>query len=399
MMTWLPAVDAVDFKRPFRSRWFWAGIMVWTVAFAAVAVRLAVGGSRNDLFPTYQQAGVAWLQGQPLYHTHQGFIYTPPVAALFALFAWIPPNLGAAFWRLLNVVAFLATALWWFRRNAPHPDADRQGIFLLLLFPISLGNLNNGQVNPLMIALLISAVLLAEARRWTLAALCVAVAAYFKIYPLAVGLLLAVIYPREFSWRLLLVLTGAGLLSLAFQHPAYVIDQYQRWFESRRTDPRRYDIDMAPRDLWMLTRAAHAPLTETLYASIQAATAAGLALVCAWGRLHRWPEERLLHATLLLGCSWMLLLGPSTESATYVLLAPLLVYALFAAVRHPIGMRSLLWASYGILLLGLALNSFLHLKKNIYLKSVQPFGALLFLAYACAWVFTPRWWRRVTGDG
>lgn len=362
-------------------------------AFAAVVVRVAAGGSRNDLFPTYQQAGLAWLHGQPLYQTHQGFIYTPPVAAFFALLAWVPPDLGAALWRLLNVSAFLAAALWWFRRNAPNANADRQGLFLLLLFPVALGNLNNGQVNPLMIALLISAVLLAEARRWTLSALCVTVAAYFKIYPLAIGLLLAVVYPKEFSWRLLLALAGAGLLSLALQHPDYVIDQYQRWFESRRTDPRRYNIDMAPRDLWMLARAFHVPLTETLYALIQASTAAALALVCGWGRLHHWPEERLLHAALLLGCSWMLLLGPSTESATYVLLAPLLVYTLFTAVRHPIGTRTLLSASYGILLLGLALNSFLHLKKNIYLKSVQPFGALLFLVYACVWIFSPRHWK------
>ena len=167
-MTWLPSADAVALKHPFRSRWLWAGIMVWTVAFAVVAVRVAVGGSRNDLFPTYQQAGAAWVQGQPLYHTHQGFIYTPPVAAFFALLAWVPPDLGAALWRLLNVVAFLAAALWWFRRDEASADADRQGLFLLLLFPISLGNLNNGQVNPLMIALLISAVLLAKTRRWTL---------------------------------------------------------------------------------------------------------------------------------------------------------------------------------------------------------------------------------------
>ena len=393
-MTWLPSVDAVALKRPFHSRWLWAGIMVWAVAFAAVAVRVAVGGSRNDLFPTYQQAGVAWAHGQPLYHTHQGFIYTPLVAAFFALLAWVPPNLGAALWRLLNVIAFLSAALWWFRRNQANANAGRQGVFLLLLFPISLGNLNNGQANPLMIALLTSAVLLAQARRWTLSALCVTTAAYFKVYPLAVGLLLAVIYPKEFSWRLLLALAGAGLLSLVLQHPDYVIEQYRRWFESRRTDPRRYDIDMAPRDLWMLTRALHLPLSETLYALIQAATAAALAFVCGWGRYRRhWPEERLLHAALLLGCGWMLLLGPSTESATYVLLAPLLVYALFTAVRHPIGMRSLLWASYGILLLGLALNSFLHLKKNIYLKSIPPFGALLFLIYACAWIFSPRFWK------
>ena len=41
-------------------------------------------------------------------------------------------------------------------------------------------------------------------------------------------------------------------------------------------------------------------------------------------------------------------------------------------------------------------NSFLHLKKTIYLKSVQPFGALLFAIYAGVWIFSRRWWKQRT---
>ena len=95
----------------------------------------------------------------------------------------------------------------------------------------------------------------------------------------------------------------------------------------------------------------------------------------------------------------MLLLGPSTESATYVLLGPLLVYALFAARQHPFWIRTAVLMSYGVLLIGLVLNSFLHLKKNVYLKSVQPLGALCFVVYASAWIFSRSRWAEDSGHG
>ncbi len=381
--------------RPNRSSLlFYGAVGLWTVAFTVVCVRVALARHENDLFPTYQQAGNDWLHGQPLYRTHQGFIYTPPVAALFALLAPLPSGVGAAAWRLLNMTAFLTGALLWLRRASPGtPDRTQRALFLGLLFPISLGNLNNGQVNPLMISLLIGAVLCAQDGRWTLSALLIGIATYFKVYPLAVGLLLTLLYPRPLGWRLALTLVGIGLLPYLCQHPGYVTEQYGRWFQSRRTDLRRGNIDMAPRDLWMLTRALHLHLGGRVYAWFQAVSALALAGACWWGQRAGWSRSRLSHAVLLLGCAWMLLLGPSTESATYVLLAPLLAYACLRATEQGFRMRAVIYASYGVLVFGLALNSFLHVKRNVYLKSVQPLGAVLFVTYAGLWIFGDRWWQ------
>jgi hypothetical protein len=91
----------------------------------------------------------------------------------------------------------------------------------------------------------------------------------------------------------------------------------------------------------------------------------------------------------------MLLFGPSTESATYVVLAPAVVLALVQAFQQevPPWMRFLLLASFIVLLSGLFANSFLDLKKGVYSKSVQPFGALLFTIFAVPWLTTTRFWR------
>ena len=67
----------------------------------------------------------------------------------------------------------------------------------------------------------------AGSERWNLAALCIAVAAFFKLYPLAFGLLLAALYPRKLIWQLA-VMAGALFLSagvltmLTIPHPLWM---------------------------------------------------------------------------------------------------------------------------------------------------------------------------------
>jgi len=90
----------------------------------------------------------------------------------------------------------------------------------------------------------------------------------------------------------------------------------------------------------------------------------------------------------------MLLFGPATEDATYVMLAPPLVLALVDAFHESrrSWMRIPPILSYAILLLGLAMNSFLGLKKSVYSMSVQPFGALVFAVYATTWTLISSAW-------
>ncbi len=97
----------------------------------------------------------------------------------------------------------------------------------LLILPLSLGNFNNGQVNPMIIGLLMVAIIAAHEKRWTLSAVALGFSVYLKIYPLSVGLLLVVLYPRQLGWRLALTLILMGAASFLLQRPAYVLEQYQ----------------------------------------------------------------------------------------------------------------------------------------------------------------------------
>src|SRR5207237_9491226 len=129
--------------------------------------------------------------------------YSPLVAVCFAPFSLLPDATGAVLWRLLNVGVFIVALAWWSESVLPGPLTRRQRVVLfLLVLPLAVGNLNNGQSNLLVLGLILMAVAalanaggpVTDSWRFALAAVCLALASLFKIYPIAIGLLLVVIY-------------------------------------------------------------------------------------------------------------------------------------------------------------------------------------------------------------
>ena len=249
----------------------------------------------------------------------------------------------------------------------------------------------------MIIGLLMIAILSAYEERWTLSAVAVSFSAYLKIYPLSVGLLLVLLYPRQLGWRLVLALFFMGVASFILQQPSYVLEQYQRWFHTRATDDRRMNMDIAPRDFAMILRLLHLNLSARAVLILEVLAGAGAGAICVIGRLRKWSTQRLLTCVFTIGTCWMLLFGPTTEDATYAMIAPPLALALVQAFHQqtPRWMRVLVCASFAILLLGLILNAFFSLKKTPWSMSVQPFGALLFAGYSILWVFCSSLWQEI----
>jgi hypothetical protein len=99
------------------------------------------------------------------------------------------------------------------------------------------------------------------------------------------------------------------------------------------------------------------------------------------GVWRRWPKERLIAGILAFLCIWMTLCGPATELQTYILLAPAVVLTLADAV---FGSRAL-WLRIGLLLvyllmaLAVARTSFLPSQKGLWILTLQPVAAIVFL--------------------
>jgi hypothetical protein len=207
----------------------------------------------------------------------------------------------------------------------------------------------------------------------------VALAAALKIYPLSAGLLLTVVYPRRFGFRLAAALVVVAGLPFLLQQPAYVAEQYAQWYQLLGADDRKYwPMDATYRDLWLLLRAWEVPITPKVYLFVQLVTAAGCAALCVAGRWRGWEARRLLMACLVLGSMWMTLCGPATESCTYILLAPALAFGLVASrvERWPVPVRALFGGSFVLFALCVLAGVFPR-TAQFHALGLQPLGALL----------------------
>jgi hypothetical protein len=363
-------------------------LAVWAGIVLVICARVLLSPRANSVYPIFAEAGRRWLAGEGLYPEPGGplnldrFRYSPLVAALFAPLGLLPNGVGGCLWRLLNAAVYLGAFTWWCRAVLPGGwtlSAGRAAALWLLLVPLSVGSLNNGQSNPLVAGLLLAAVAGVAHRRWNLAAACVAGACLFKGYPLAVGLLLAAVYPRRFAPRLGLTLAVGLALPLVLQRPAFVLGQYGEWLQALGADDRAaVPVSNCYRDLWMLCRMARVPLTREGYLVLQLATGAGAALLCVAGRRAGWSRRVLLTGLLSLGTCWMILCGPATESSTYILLAPVLAWAVLTAWEGagPGWGRGLVYASLGLLLVG-QIACWFPLGKQLHALGIQPLAALL----------------------
>jgi hypothetical protein len=372
-------------------------LAIWGVVSLAVVVRAIVAPHQNTVFIVFRDAGGQWLSGGNLYSQVGKYLYSPLAAAFFSPFALIPDAVGAALWRLVIVAVYLLAFIFWLRRfGKDFSGAEFFPVAMLMLLPMSVGNMNNGQASLVVIGLLLFAGIAMEASHWTLTAFLIALATFFKIYPLVVGLLFVVIYPRQLAPRLLLSLLGLWLLSLILQRPGYVLQQYQNWLACLGADQRRVSGELGSwRDFWLLLRIARLPITVPLYALLQVFAGGVAAAFCWWmRRIAFWEERRVIWTAFTLGCLWITLFGPSTEQATYIFLAPSLAFAGAATWRSgqpggsKLGLyRSWLAASYLLLVGADAVNAWVPaIRQNNYLHAVEPIAALLFTGFVLAWI-------------
>jgi len=370
-------------------RWRTLATVGWIVVCLVLIGMFVAKPDKVTGFAPYLKGATRWLEGLDLYDTrpNKGFVYSPLAAVFFSAFTLVPAPVANVAWRLLSA-ACLVGGLWTMLRFGPfhHLPGRLHGLVFLLLLPLSLSNLDSGQANPIVIGLVMAGLAAAGRQRWTWAALAIAAAVHWKIYPVVVGLLLMVIAPWKFSWRFVLALAAMAALPFLFQKPGYVLEQYTEWIGTRMADNRfRYPIEIAPLDLWfVLVRVMGLPLTETIYHLLRVATGGAIALFCLAGRLRNWPAERLYGGLFAFVCAWMVLLGPASEWLTYLLLAPAAALAITDALCLPLAfwVRLAAFGAYGLLLLAVLRVGFVPKLQAPWLLALQPLAGLCYTVFA-----------------
>ena len=333
----------------------------------------------------FAKASHEWIAGRDIYTNpipSDPYRYSPLIAALLAPLSVLPDTLAAILWRLIGTGAYLLALYWWTQRGTPKPmNRESQWWMLLLVFPMSIESVSNGQSNELILALLLVCVTAAALDRWYLTAICAALAASFKIFPLSIGLLIAAAYPLETFPALAIALVGVALVPFGLQNPAYVLRQYQTWLPLLRINPAtHYPFDIDGRDLRYLLKCWSIHLSPNVYLAAQIGSAIGIAGWCVKARLSGLQNRVLLLYLFAFGSIWMVLLGPASEQSTYILLAPSLAYFLIESStnggRRPL--RTIIFLSYGLFLMQDVAGALGHYDFSAITRlGLQPLAALL----------------------
>jgi hypothetical protein len=385
------------------DRWLHWTAGIWVVLCLVLLTRSFLQPQRQTVYHNYSKAGLHWLAGTDAYEVPRdasnrplarmsAYRYSPLFSAMSAPLAQLPDQWGGMFWRLLSYAGYLAALACYARQVLPGAQeisAKAWACWWLLLIPLSLPSMNNGQANVLMLALMLASGVAVVQERWNLAALALAAAFFMKLYPVAIALIFVLVYPRQLGWRFALAVLAGLFLPFALHRPSYIWGQYDTWYYLLMQDDRdNFPLLDGYRDFYMLARWAGVAMTAKIKMLVQLGTAGLTASICLWGRLAHWPKQHLVHSIVSLSCCWIIAFGPATESCTYILLAPVLSWALVDAFAHGRVWERNLLVTVLAMFLAYSIASWFPDGRN-WCYVLQPFGALLFFlersVYACLW--------------
>lgn len=323
----------------FVRRWPRWALAVWVVLVVAIVLRIALAGPNSGtVVPIYLKAGERWIAGENIYAAFWPLdVYRNPpgVAAFFAPWSLLPPKLAGILWRLMSLAIYLGGLAAFVRVHAEQLTSDRFGWFVVAAGFLVIPSLNNGQVNLLIVGCLLMAAANLERDGLGRAAAWIAFASFFKIYPLAAGMLFCIVKPR-LAPRLALASVLAALLPFACQKLDYVAGMHQAFVEFTQLERQfRLLLDRPPWDWTILLRAwFDYRVPDSITKAVDAAVGIAFALVLLRGRLERCQSSKKpLPLAFSLACIWMTLFGPATENATYTLLAPSAALLLLGPIR------------------------------------------------------------------
>jgi hypothetical protein len=379
-------------RRGKRFGWLLAALALWFLSVIVVCVRSYQHPGLHSVFAAYRNAGIAWLQQKQIYGTGgSAFLYSPLIAAFYSPFALVSQNVSEVLWRLLLGLA-LPLSLWFNARALFGFSKNKFAYLLLLILPLTLSNLNQGQANLMLMVLFLVATAAALRSQWWTCAFCAALTVYWKIYPAVFALLLAAIFPKKLTLRILLAVVGLFIISLMLQKPSYVLREYGSWLVHLVSDRRRANEYYGKwRDFYLLLRLIGIPISTMWWKVVEVIAGVVAAAICVLGRIWRWPSVTLVFGGLSLAVVWMLLFGPATEAATYVLIAVPSVYLLIFGWFEvsEMALRTMGTVTYLGFVAADVLNSWFRIKEDVYLvHAIQPCFALCF----CVALFF--WWKR-----
>ena len=371
-------------------------VWIWLVILLVVMIRSYLHPDKHSVFPIYSNAVAKWMEGKDSYKRTPAdgmtdvYRYVPPVTVGLIPFTLLGNAAGGVLWRLVGVGVFLFGAHKFWKCFLDDNIGQRDSIYYwILLMPLSLTSINNGQANTLLVGLLLLATVMLVENKGVYAGVCFAIACVLKIYPLCFVLLLVPWFSLKAWIGFFGTLLMASLLPFTVQNPSYVVGQYESWFlHSSQGNRMDWTLERSYRDAWLVIRAWKIPVTQGTYKVIQGLSFLSMAGVFYCGYWKNLPSRSVCCYGLLVGSLWLLLFGPATESSTYIFASLPLAFGWFQARNQE--NRKYCWLYYlGVGLFALAILAGLAKRTDlIHALGFHPLGALsLLIFFIFVWIY------------
>ncbi len=306
------------------------GVLLWLIPFIVFCALVIHDPEKRSVTSLYHDASEHWWAGEGLYVGPGGMNYLPSFAVLFAPFHLFPRALGDILWRGL-AMGLLIFGIW--RALRVHFRENLAESFLwtsLMVMPISLAALRNGQANAMFSALTLCAIVFLSEKGWWKAAACMSFAVMVKPLGIVLMLLTPALYPAMFV-PVLVAFFGSFALPFFFASPGYVLEQYRACFANLSSCAVVSENRFA--DINGIIRSLGFELPDRASKLIRAgAGAAFLGLFFFGGRRWREPERALWLYALATG--YLMLFNPMNEYNGYVIFAPAMGLWSVWLIRH-----------------------------------------------------------------
>lgn len=315
--------------------------VLFVLLFAVAAIFLP--GERRKVYQIYDVGTRAVIIGMnpypstdaqdPVLSSPAQFLCSPTFAYFFSPFSThhgLGPDYGAYAWVMLNFAAFMAGVWSLFSLVDGEQKLLRKKWFLLALFllagemPVAVMNAhNNGLITGMM--MLGAGLYLRGHKGW--AALLLAMGANFKLFPLSMALLLGLDLSLGFIFGFVAITTFLFLLPVPIMGGASYASMLVNWFNLLANGPlHTVYLGLEPT---LLHFGFHITPAEFTFFALGNAGALALA---SWHLLRKDRGEfiRLIVPALL---GFIVLFNRRAESQSFIILAPVFVFMLHAALN------------------------------------------------------------------
>jgi len=317
-----------------RNKWGRIAVVLWVLLAIGASTGAIVSPGRQHFQTTYRPASLKLLEGVSMYgDADPPFRAGPTFATLVTPLAMFPPALGNVLWTLLSLGLLVFAIQQLARWVLPGIECERAlAVLFLLVLPAAIRGPWSSQAHTLTAALLFLGVVGIARGRWWQAALCLSLAAHVKLAPIAVGLVFVALRPRKLAFRYFVCFVLLGLTSFVVVGPAFAAAEHVQWIGYLQDSAGNRWVAFG--DAWHLWELTPIPFNLTVYRVVQVLAGLGTLAWCWWLARRSDLTGTTLSLCLALVASYNLVFGPAVEFNQYVVIGPLVAWAVLKSFQE-----------------------------------------------------------------